>query len=53
LVCAGDLVAAEDDAEPADAEQDAEDLRVVIAHFEEEEGDDYDDDDGPEVDQLC
>jgi hypothetical protein len=25
----------------------------VVAHFEEEEGDDYDDDDGPEVDQLC
>jgi len=50
LVRAGDLVRSENDAQTADAEQDAEDLRVVVADFEEEEGDDDDDYDGPEVD---
>jgi len=43
------VVGAEDDAQTADAEQNAEDLRVVIADAQEEEGDYYYDGDGPEV----
>jgi hypothetical protein len=46
------VVGPKDDAEPADAAQDAEDLRVVVAHTQEEEGDYYDDDDGEEVYEL-
>jgi hypothetical protein len=49
LVCAGNVVGAEDDAEATDAAQDAEDLGPVVADFEEEEGDEDDDDDGEEV----
>lgn len=52
VVGACDVVGAEDYAETADAEEDAEDLRVVVADLEEEEGDYYDDGDGPEVDEL-
>ena len=51
-VGACDVVGGEDDAEPADAQQYAEDLRVVVAHAQEEEGDCDDDYNGPEVDEL-
>lgn len=51
LVRARDVVARQQDAQPADADQDAEHLGPVVADLEEEEGDDHDDDDGPEVDE--
>jgi hypothetical protein len=43
------MVGAENYTEPADAEQDAEDLRVVVADAEEKEGYYYYDGYGPEV----
>lgn len=49
---AGQVIAAEQDAHAADAEQDAGVLRPVIPHFEEDERDGDNDDDGPEVDEL-
>lgn len=48
----GQVVGPEEDAHAADAEQDADDLQPVVAHLEEEEGDDDHDDNGPEVDEL-
>lgn len=51
-VGAGDVVGGDEDAHAADADEDAEDLGVVVADVQQEEGDDDDDDDGPEVDQL-
>ena len=45
-----DGVGAEKHAHAADADENAEDLRPVVAHFQEEEGEEDDDDDGPEVD---
>lgn len=51
-VDAGDVVRAEEDAHAADAGEDAQDLGPVVADPEDEEGDRYDDDDGPEVYQL-
>ena len=47
-----DVVAAEEDADAADADEDADDLRWVVAHVEEDGGDEDDHYDGPEVDQL-
>ena len=47
-----DVVAAEEDADAADADEDAEDLRPVVADPEEDAGDEHYHDDGPEVDQL-
>lgn len=52
LVVACDLVGAEDYAYAADAEKDADDLGPVVAYFEEQEGDDDYDYNGPEVDEL-
>jgi hypothetical protein len=52
VIGARDVVGAEDDAEAADAAEDAEDLRVVVADAQEDEGDDYDNDNGEEVDEL-
>jgi hypothetical protein len=46
------VVGAEDDAQAADAQQDAEDLRVVVPDFKEEKRDDDDDYYGPEVYEL-
>lgn len=46
------MVGGEDEAEAGDAEEDAEELGVVVADVEEEEGEDDDDGDGPEVDEL-
>lgn len=37
VIGAGDVVRAKDDAQTTDAEQDAEDLRVVVADLEEDE----------------
>ena len=47
-----DFVGAEEDAYAADGEEDAEDLRPVVAHAQEEEGDYYYDYYGPEVYEL-
>lgn len=53
VICgAGDVVAGQQDAHAADADQDAGDLRGVVAHVQEEEGEHDDEDDGPEVNQL-
>ena len=51
-VGAGDVVGGEEDAHARDANEDANDLGPVVADAEEKEGDGYDDDDRPEVDQL-
>lgn len=50
---AGDVVGAEKHTHAADGDEDAQDLGPVVADAEEEKGDDHDDDDGPEVDELC
>ena len=47
-----DVVAGQQDAHPADADQDACDLRGVVAHVQEQEGNHDDEHNGPEVDQL-
>lgn len=47
-----DVVAREQDAGAADADEDADDLEDLVAHAQQEERDDDDDDDGPEVDEL-
>lgn len=47
-----DVVAREQDAGAADADEDANDLEDLVAHAQQEERDDDDDDDGPEVDEL-
>lgn len=49
---AGDVVAAEQDAHAANADQDADDLGRVVANVQEEERNQNDEDNGPEVDQL-
>ena len=46
------MVRGEQDAEAADADQDANDLGQVVAHAQEDGGDQHDEDDGPEVDEL-
>ncbi len=46
------MIAGEQDAHAADADEDAEDLGGVVADVEKEEGDGDDKDDGPEVDEL-
>lgn len=48
----GQVVGAEEDADAADADEDAGDLRRVVTDVEEDEGDEDDHDDGPEVDEL-
>lgn len=48
----GDVVAAEEDADAADADEDAGDLGGVVADVEEDGGDEDDHYDGPEVDEL-
>ena len=48
----GDVVGTEEDAHAADADEDADDLGGVVAHVEEDEGDEDDHYDGPEVDEL-
>lgn len=50
---AGDVVGGDEDAHAADADQDSEDLSPAVADFEDEEGDDYYDNNGPEIDELC
>lgn len=47
-----DVVRAEEDADPADADEDADDLRRVVADVQEDGGDEDDHYDGPEVDEL-
>lgn len=49
---AGDVVARDEDADAADADQDADDLGDVVAHAQEAKRDDDDGDDGEEVDEL-
>lgn len=49
-VVTGQMVGAEENAHAAQADDYAGVLGDVVAHFEEDEGDDYDDDDSPEVD---
>ena len=51
-VGAGDVVATQEDAHAADADENTDDLGDVVADSEHEKGEDDDDDDGPEVDQL-
>lgn len=51
-VSALDMVAREQDAGTADADEDADDLEDLVAHAQQDERDDDDDDDGPEVDEL-
>ena len=51
-VRARDVVARDQQARPADADQDPEHLRPVVADLQKEETDRDDDDDGPEVDEL-
>lgn len=51
-VVAREVVGAEEDAHAANADEDSGDLSVVVAHAEEEERYNYDDDYGPEVDEL-
>ena len=48
-IVARQLVRAEEHADAADGEEDAEDLRPVVAHAQEGEGHYHHDDDGPEV----
>lgn len=48
----GDVVAAEEDADSADADEDAGDLGDVVADLEDEEGEDDNNHDGPEIDEL-
>ena len=52
IVLAGDVVGGEEDAHAADTEEDAGVLREVVAHVEEDERNDDNNDNGPEVDQL-
>ena len=47
-----DMVGANENSKTADADEDSDDLSGVVAHAQEEEGDDDDEDDGPEVDEL-
>lgn len=47
-----DVIARQQDAGAADADEDADDLEDLVAHAQQQEGDDDDDDDGPEVDEL-
>lgn len=46
------MVTAEEDAHAADTDEDAEDLRPMITHMEEGEGENHHENDGPEVDEL-
>lgn len=46
------MVRGDEHAHAADADQDANDLRVVVADMEQDEGDGHHHDNGPEVDQL-
>ena len=52
IVLASDVIGGKEDAHAADAEEDAGILCEVVAHVEEDERDDDNNDDGPEVDQL-
>ncbi len=49
---AGKMVTAEEDAHATDADTDADDLSPVIANTEESEGEQYDNNDGPEINEL-
>lgn len=51
-VGAGDVVRGQQYAHTAAADEDAEDLEHLVAHAQQDEGDDDDADDGPEVEQL-
>ena len=51
-VGAGDVVGCEEDAHAAAADEDPGYLGPFVTYAEEEEGDDYDADDGPEVEEL-
>jgi len=48
----GDVVGGEQEAHAADADEDAGHLAEVVADAQGEEGDQHDDDDGPEVEEL-
>lgn len=51
-VGAGDVVRGQQDAHAAAADEDADDLEDLVAHAQQDEGDDDDADNGPEVEQL-
>lgn len=52
-VAAGDVVGCEQEAHTGDTDEDTSNLSPVVSHLEEDERDCDNDDNGPEVDELC
>lgn len=46
------MVAAKENAHTADADKNAGELSGMVAHMEEQEGDDNNNDNGPKIDEL-